>query len=149
MRSRPTRSRISLLTRAGNETEASAWDNAYVVLENSPGELIRTREARVMELPARAGVSQTAEYHFGEDFRGHVTTTPLGIEILGRRRRDHFIHRFSCCDQVLDPLPNLHQHVTVTLQICTCGDRPMSWDDLGLRVRLRQNAVERTNHAID
>jgi sec-independent protein translocase protein TatA len=61
-------------------------------------ELIRTREARMMQLPAPVAARQAAEYYFGEDFRGHVTTTPSDIEIFGWRSRDHFIHRFSCCD---------------------------------------------------
>jgi hypothetical protein len=92
---------------------------------------------------------QAAEYHFCEDFRGDVTTTPSGIEVFGWRSRDHFIHCFSCCDEILNALLNLHQHVTVILQICARGYWTMARHDLRLRVSLRQNSVDRMDHAID
>jgi hypothetical protein len=96
-----------------------------------------------------AGASQAAEYHFCEDIRGHVTTTPFGVEIFGWRSGDHFIHGLSRRDQNLDALPNLHQYVAVLLQICACGYWPMAWDDLCLPVSLRQKSIERMDHAID
>src|ERR1700692_844972 len=82
-------------------------------------ELVPQSRMLVMRLSTRTvGVSHTAEYHFYEDFRGHVTTTPSGVEIFGRCSRDHFVHCFSCCDEILNALPKLHQHVTAILQIC-------------------------------
>ena|ERR1700686_3943970 len=102
-----------------------------------------------MKLSTRAGAGQTAEYHFCEDFRRHVTTTPLGVELFGGRTCHYFIHRLSCGDEILNALPNLHQHATVILQIGARGDWTMSWHDLRLGVSLRQNSVDRTDHAID
>src|SRR5258708_22427727 len=104
---------------------------------------------REMQLSARAVACQTAEHHFCEDFRGHVTTSPFGIEIFGWRGPDHLIHCLSCCDEILNSLPNLQQHVTIILQICARGHWPMSWDDLRLLANLRQNSIERMDHAID
>ena len=102
-----------------------------------------------MQLLTRARAGQTAEYHSCEDFRGYVTTTPSGIEISGWRGRDHFIHCFSCCDEILNALSNLYQHVMVILQICARGHRTMARHDFRLRVSLRQNSIDRMNHAID
>src|SRR6266478_1427269 len=59
------------------------------------------------------------------------------------------IHCLSCRNQNLDALPNLHQYVAVLLQICTRGYWPMAGHDLRLPVSLRQNAIERMDHAID
>jgi hypothetical protein len=96
-----------------------------------------------------AGRLQAAEYHSCKDFRGHVTTTLSGIEIFGWRGRDHLIHCFSCCDELLNALRNLRQHVAVILQIYARGYWTMAWHDLRLRVSLRQKAVDRMDQAID
>src|ERR1700756_1686694 len=102
-----------------------------------------------MNLSTRAGGGQAAKYHFCKDFRSTVTFTPLCIELFGGGSRYYFIHRLPCCDEILNALPNLHQHVTVILQICAPGDWTMSGHDLCLRVSLRQDSFDRTDHAID
>src|SRR5260370_27160926 len=102
-----------------------------------------------MQLSSRACASQAAEYHFCEDIRGHVTTAPFGIEIFSGRSPDHLIHCLSRCDEIFNPLPSLHQHVMVVLQICTRRYWTMSRHDLRLLVSLRQNSIERMDHAID
>ena len=73
---------------------------------------------RVMWLPVRiAAVHQTGEYHFHKDIRRYVTPAPFGVEVFSRRCSHYFIHCFSCPNQNLDALPNLHEHVTVILEI--------------------------------
>ena len=95
----------------------------------------------VTQLRTRLRASHAAEYHFREGFGSHVTTGPSGIEILGGHGRDHFIHRFSCCDEILNPVPDLHQHVTVVLQIGARGQWTMSRNDFCLFIGLRQNLI--------
>src|ERR1700733_893331 len=85
------------------QKEVLRWADDY----ESP---VLRRANRSIQLPVRVSASQTAVHHFCEDFGGHVTTTPLGVEIFGWCGRDHFIHRFSCCDQILSALSNLYQH---------------------------------------
>src|ERR1700730_13589933 len=95
-----------------------------------------------------AGVSQAAEYDFYENIRRHVTAAPCGVEVFSRCRSHYFICRLSRRNQQLDALPNLHQHVTIVLQISASGKCPVARNDFCLLVSLRQKSVEGLNHAV-
>src|SRR5258708_33687702 len=64
---------------------------------------------------------QAAEHHFCKNIRGYITATPFGIEVLSRRSGHRFTHRLPFRDQNLDALPNLSQHVAVSLLFSPTG----------------------------
>src|SRR5258708_29191342 len=94
-------------------------------------------------------VRQAAEYHFYKNIRGYVSTTPFGVEVFSRCCGHCFVYCLSCCNQIHDALPNLHQHIAVVLQIGTSGYGAMARYDLCLVVSLRQNLIDGMNHTID
>src|SRR6266851_4597576 len=100
-------------------TGSPGWGAAMVAAAHSS--VNRHRTALSFFALSWNGGAETAEYHSRKNIRGDVTTAPLGVEVFCRRSGHGFIDCLACGNQGLDTLSNLHQHVTVVLQVCASG----------------------------
>ncbi len=95
--------------------EVSTLAQAIFQAERSPGFLSSPGTGELpLSVPA---VRETGEYHPYKNIRRYITPAPLGVEVFSWCCGYCFVYRLSGSNQCLDALPDLHEHVTIVLEI--------------------------------